>query len=129
MVGNPPAAAFSDEWKRHARRIEPLVTHLRFDLAQQGRTRDAIALIERVVRHRRLSRLVFANPISIRLPYVLVAYRSEVTDDELREVIAAIQPFMDGYGWYHVELALKLLGDPEAAERGAALLQRYAPQR
>jgi len=117
---NHPAAAstaFSDDWKRHAKATEHLVCHLRFDLAHQGRTREALDLIGRIVKRPRLARVVFTNPVSGRLPFVLVQKRFGCEDEELRQAILAMYPYLAGYGQYHAEIALHLLGDAAAMDR------------
>lgn len=116
---HPTAAStpFSDDWRLHAKATEHLVCHLRFDLAHQGRTREALDLIGRIVSRPRLARVVFTNPVSGRLPFVLVRKRSGCEDEELRQAILAIYPFLAGYGQYHAEIALHLLGDAAALDR------------
>jgi len=117
---NHPAAAstaFSDDWKRHAKATEHLVCHLRFDLAHHGRTREALDLIERIVNRPRLAWVVFTNPVSGRLPFVLVHKCTGCDDEELRQAILAMYPFLAGYGQYHAEIALHLLGDAAALDR------------
>jgi hypothetical protein len=127
-VNQPPVparSAFSDDWKRHAKATENLVCHLRFELVHRGRTREALALIYRILQHPRLSRVVFTNPVSGRLPFVLVQKRSGCEDDELRQAILAMYPYLAGYGQYHAEFALYQLGDTAAAERAFALMDGY----
>lgn len=119
------AALYSHDWKRHLRSTENLVEYLRFDLAQQGRTVEAVALIDRILRYGRLSRLVFTNPVSGRLPLVLVQHRTGVEDDVLRRVVLSIHPYMAGYGQYQAEWALHLLGDAEAPARAHCLWLRF----
>lgn len=117
--------AFSDAWKQHTRSAGSLVHHLRFDLAQQGRTREALDLIDRLLQRPRLGRAVFANPISGRLPLVLVLKRSGVSDEALRQSLLRLIPYLPGYGQYQTELALHRLGDTGALARASAMLERY----
>lgn len=101
--------------------------HLRFDLAQAGRTREAVALVARIVQRPRLARAVFTHPVSGRLPLVLVQNRSGCDDEELRDAVLAMYPYLAGYGQYHAEFALHLLGDAAALGRAHALLAGYPP--
>jgi hypothetical protein len=120
----PALPLFSYEWKRHRGATDNLALHLRFDLAGEGRTVEAIELIRRILRYPRLSRAIFNSPVCGRLPYALVHYRTGVDDEELREILLAIQGCMAGYGQFHVELAMYMLGDPDAMERAGAILER-----
>lgn len=110
----PAPIPFGDNWKRHRKATENLVCHLRCDLAQQGRTHEALVLIARIVAHPRLARVVFTNPVSGRLPFVLVQKRSGCEDQDLRQAILEMYPYLAEYGQYHAEIALHLLGDATA---------------
>lgn len=120
---------FSDAWKRHSKSTGPLVLHLRFALAQQGKTREALDLIDRILRRPRLARAVFANPVSGRLPLVLVLKRSQVTDEALRQSLLRLYPYLPGYGQYQTEFALHRLGDTGALARASTTLERYRYER
>lgn len=124
MVPAPPATAFSDAWKRHAHAAGSLAWRLRFELAEQGRTREALELIARLVRRPRSARAVLAHPVSVRLPWVLMRHRQGADDAALREEILTLRSWMPGCGRCHAELALHLLGDSGAIERAAAVRER-----
>lgn len=119
----PAPIPFRDDWKQHLKATGKLVCYLRFDLTQQGRTHEALALIARIVAHPRLARAVFTDPVSGRLPFVLVQKRSACKDEELRQAILGMYPYLGGYGQYHAEIALHLLGDATALDRAWKFLK------
>jgi hypothetical protein len=116
-------------WKRHLKLTQGLTMHLRFELAEPGRTREAIALIHRIVGYRRLRRLILTNPVCGRLPLVLVWKRNDETDEELRHVILSMYSHLTVYGKYMAEWALDALGDPDALGRAQRLAEQYAEER
>jgi hypothetical protein len=114
----------NDTWRRFWARTDDLCHRLR-ELAKQGRTRDAVDLLRRLLQHRRLAPAVLTSPYCGRLPWLLVWHRSGGGDAELREVILAMRPQMSGYGRWQADQALQMLGDESARER----LGRLAEQR
>jgi hypothetical protein len=86
-------------------------------------------LIDRLLERPRLARAVFANPVSGRLPLVLVLKRSGVTDEALRQSLLRLYSFLPGYGQYQTEFALHRLGDTGALIRAADVLERYQHER
>ena len=75
-------------------RVEPLVFHLRIDLAQKGDTLGALSLLQRISTHKRVYAAILESPLIVHLPYELRRFGGQDLKNEIDSAID--QLYSDG---------------------------------
>jgi hypothetical protein len=68
------------------------------DLLLEGRSREAVAYLSRVLAHPRLARVFFQTASASALPLVVAFGRGRVTKHEIRQLLERLEPLMSDVG-------------------------------